>query len=291
MTEPRDVNRVVRSWLDEGVDRLPDRVMDGVLEQLPATPQRRRRWPTWLSFSPAVPAPAAVALTVVLAVVLGGALVGLVGPRLGWAPGPRPTPTPQPTELPRFGVLEPGRYVVGEPFPLQLVLDLPGGFSVWTPASVDSVAIYRRAPDPPDGGGIGFALVDNLFADPCQPGQEGMDPPLGPTIDDLAEGLAAQPGTEASATSEVTVDGYQARYVELVTTGLGTDGCPAPTGRVYRYGTAGGDRQTLDGERVRAWIVDVEGARLLIDLFTFPGTSAAAQAELEQIVEDLQLAP
>ena len=41
MSTDRDVTRIVRSWLEEGVTALPDRVLDDVLDQLPATPQRR----------------------------------------------------------------------------------------------------------------------------------------------------------------------------------------------------------------------------------------------------------
>jgi hypothetical protein len=40
----RDVTRIVRSWMDEGVTQLPDRVLDLVLDQIPATPQRRASW-------------------------------------------------------------------------------------------------------------------------------------------------------------------------------------------------------------------------------------------------------
>ena len=41
MSTDRDVTRIVRSWLEEGRTALPDRVLDSVLDQLPATPQRR----------------------------------------------------------------------------------------------------------------------------------------------------------------------------------------------------------------------------------------------------------
>jgi hypothetical protein len=40
----RDVERIVRSWIDEGVTELPDRVLDLVLDQIPATPQRHASW-------------------------------------------------------------------------------------------------------------------------------------------------------------------------------------------------------------------------------------------------------
>ena len=45
MSTDRDVTRIVRSWLEEGATALPDRVLDAVLDQLPATPQRRAWWP------------------------------------------------------------------------------------------------------------------------------------------------------------------------------------------------------------------------------------------------------
>ena len=43
MTTDRETTRIVRSWLQLGVDRLPERVLDAVLDVLPATPQRRSR--------------------------------------------------------------------------------------------------------------------------------------------------------------------------------------------------------------------------------------------------------
>ena len=45
MSTERDVTRIVRSWLEEGVTTLPDRVLDTVLDQIPATRQRRAWWP------------------------------------------------------------------------------------------------------------------------------------------------------------------------------------------------------------------------------------------------------
>ena len=45
MSTDREVTRIVRSWLEEGATALPDRVLDAVLDQVPATPQRRSLWP------------------------------------------------------------------------------------------------------------------------------------------------------------------------------------------------------------------------------------------------------
>jgi sugar lactone lactonase YvrE len=47
MSTDRDLTIVVRAWLDEGVTRMPDHVLDSVLHQLPTTHQRRARWPAW----------------------------------------------------------------------------------------------------------------------------------------------------------------------------------------------------------------------------------------------------
>ena len=44
MSTDRETTRIVRSWMDEGVTALPDRVLDAVLDQIPATPQRRASW-------------------------------------------------------------------------------------------------------------------------------------------------------------------------------------------------------------------------------------------------------
>jgi hypothetical protein len=41
MSSDRELTHIVRSWLDEGVTVLPDRVLDDVLAQLPVTSQRR----------------------------------------------------------------------------------------------------------------------------------------------------------------------------------------------------------------------------------------------------------
>ena len=41
MTTERETLHTIGLWLEEGRTRLPDRVLDAVLDQLPATPQRR----------------------------------------------------------------------------------------------------------------------------------------------------------------------------------------------------------------------------------------------------------
>ena len=44
MTTEQEMERIVRSWLEPGLTTLTDDVLDPVLDQLPATPQRRPSW-------------------------------------------------------------------------------------------------------------------------------------------------------------------------------------------------------------------------------------------------------
>jgi hypothetical protein len=103
MSTERDVTRIVRSWLEEGVTALPDRVLDTVLDQVPATPQRR---PTWSPrrFAPMnrVLLTASAAAAVFVVVILGYNLLqrtGSVGtqPTLAPSPSASPLPSPSPT--------------------------------------------------------------------------------------------------------------------------------------------------------------------------------------------------
>jgi len=119
MSTERDVTRIVRSWLDEGVTKLPDRVLDAVLDQVPATPQRRSWWPAWRSnrmntYAKLIAAAAAIAVVAVV----GYQLL----PRNGGVGGqPTTVPSPSPTLLARGSFQFNGDYTVD--------LDATGGGS------------------------------------------------------------------------------------------------------------------------------------------------------------------
>jgi hypothetical protein len=92
MSTDRETTRVVRSWLDEGVTKLPDRVLDLVLDQVPATPQRRSGWSAWRSYRMNTYAKLAAAAAAVLVVAVVGYQF-LPGRPGNGGPGPSPTPT------------------------------------------------------------------------------------------------------------------------------------------------------------------------------------------------------
>ena len=99
MSTDRDVTRIVQSWLEEGVNVLPDRVLDAVLDQVPATPQRRagwlaRRFP--VMNNNVIRFGVAAAAVVIAAVLL---IRFLPGGNVGGETEPTPTPSPSPAPL------------------------------------------------------------------------------------------------------------------------------------------------------------------------------------------------
>jgi hypothetical protein len=291
MSTERDTTRIVRSWLKSDDHESADRVLDAVLDQIDTTRQRRATW--WparrfadMSHAMRIALASAAVVTVAL---IGITLLrgqGVGAPDLG-GPSPLAPSSATETRLPAIGVVSPGSYVIDDPFPVHLSMELGEGWAVWSGIAADAAAVYQESVDPPAGRGIIVAIVENLRADACDPLSGPLDPPLGPTVDDLASGLADQPATEASEPTDVTIDGYSGKYLEYTMTG-GGEGCPT---RVTRWFTSAGPREGILNEHDQVWILDVEGARLVIDAFSFEETSQAELAELRRVVESMQIQP
>jgi len=299
MSTDRDVTRTVRSWLKEDGHEDADRVLDSVLDHLDTTPQRRAQWLARRFSFMSNPVRIAIAAAAVLAVIVLGITL-LPRQNVGVTQPSSPTPTayptfsiapemtPLPTEaaLPGAGALAPGTYVIDDPFPLRVSLTTDGGWRVWSGITTDGAAIYKNSFDPPAGIGIVVVVVHNVYADPCDPAKGSLVPQLGPGVDDLATALAGQVGTEASPATDVTLDGYSGKYLEYTMTGAGS--CP---GNVHRFPTVAGPREAVQTEHDQVWILDVDGVRLMIDAFSFPGASEADLAELREVVDAIQIQP
>lgn len=289
MTDERDLPRTVRSWLEDGVTSLPDRVLDSVLEDVAATPQRRP------AFSPGHgPWIAAAAAVLAIAVVIGLGLTP-VTVRLG-DPEPMPPSTPAPTPVSFVPVLPgpiaAGRYVVDDSFAVELEFSVPSGWSKFAAGS-DHLSIVRDPaggayPTPPHGTAVGFFVVDNLFADPCLPSVGMLDPPVGPAVEDLAAAFAAVPAYLASAPQPAMVSGYSG-----VTMSLDLDVYMCEFSEIQLWRTPSGWVRNPQGEEEenRLWILDVDGSRLVINTLHFRGASAESRAELEEIVASVRIRP
>jgi hypothetical protein len=91
MSTDRDTTRIVRSWLEEGVTTLPDRVLDAVLDQVPATSQRRSQWPARRLLNMNSYTRLGLGAAAAVAVVLAG--IALIGKPSGVGPATSPTPS------------------------------------------------------------------------------------------------------------------------------------------------------------------------------------------------------
>ena len=63
----------------------------------------------------------------------------------------------------------------------------------------------------------------NIFSDPCQ--WVEVDPPLGPTVDDLAAAFADVPVLNATEPTDVTVDGFHGKQIEFTVPDYTEDEC------------------------------------------------------------------
>jgi hypothetical protein len=296
----RDVERLIADWLvEEAASGAPDRALDAVRFSVDRTRQRRflAAWRDDMSTS--MTRLAAVAAAIVVAVGAVAWFAGSRGPSIGGVPTPGPTvtsPAPSPTAGPGSttavvlqgaGPFDPGTYLIGAPFLFDVTIRFPAtGWTLWGGPILSGVApFYKISPDPP-GLGLIFVEVENVYANPCNTGERLLDPPLGPTVDDLVTALANQPFTDATAATDVTISGYSGKHLEYTFTGED----PACTA-LARWPSQLGDRQAMAAEHDELWILDVDGRRLVIDLFSFRATSAAELAEARAIVEGLVIKP
>jgi hypothetical protein len=283
MSIDRDVTSIIRSWLEEGVTVLPDRVLDDVLDQVPATHQRRLPW--LARMLPLANNPVGLALTAaaVLALVTGIWLAS--GPSVGLKPTATPTPRPSASPISLPGAtwpLDPGIYSLPS-FPLGITFEVPAGWHACSDSLVEQ-SVCHTPTDRSFDTRLSFLIVDGVVADPCSPGEEPIDPPVGPSVDDLVSAISSLDGFEASAPVDATVGGYHGKRFTLTTPQL--PGCDPKT-----WITKDRTNSVDDGEVNLLHVLDIDGTRLLIAGAYYPEQPAAEQlrAALERIIASVQI--
>jgi hypothetical protein len=130
--------------------------------------------------------------------------------------------------------------------------------------------------------------VRNTYTESCP--SVALDPPTGPSVDDLAVAWADLPAFDATAPTDVTVDGFDGKQVEFTVPDYDEKEC--------RYGELMllQDNSGQDGywaqapnQHHRVWILDVAGTRLVIAGFWYPDTSSQDRAELDEILSSIQI--
>jgi hypothetical protein len=135
-----------------------------------------------------------------------------------------------------------------------------------------------------DDGLVELVIFDKVYADPCHPDRGLLNPPPGPSVDDLAKALASVPSLVATTPTDVTAAGYHGKQLTLTApTSIAT--CSVwelPMGAANTMGP---------GERDTYWILDIDGQRLVIDAHELPTESAAHKAEVQAILDSIRIAP
>jgi hypothetical protein len=214
---------------------------------------------------------------------------------------PNPTATPVDVNaLPDdFAPIEPGAYSIdpdGDPStPLRVVYEVPAeGWSQWEGA-------VKFADD--DGHvAVSITTVENVVRQACH-NHSPTDPPVGPTVDDLATALTdLAPFKVASPPKNVTIYGYRGKHLELTVPDLpvsheGFTECLdanlyswmspllGPPGDNAFFGYTG------PGYTEEFWILDVEGTRLVIVAGRSPGSAPQDLAELRAILDSIRIEP
>lgn len=273
MTHERDLDRVLDRWMDDGPRIVADRVIATAMTDVHTTRQRGARWvllkELFMTMKPAATI-GAIALVAVLGIAAYRVFLG--GPSIGDAP---PTPTPQAFED-VSGALEPGTYVSSIDS-VAITFTVPAGWNR------DTVAPELAGPISDDGG-LSFWIIRDLFADPCRFELGLLDPQPGPSVDDLANALVAQPGVDAAPPSDVVVDGFAGKYVQY-TTPAEAD-CPA----FGAWQTASG-AVLFPNTDARYWVLDIDGTRLVMLAYVWDVAAQEGRAELEAIIDSVEITP
>ena len=283
MSTDRDTTRIVRSWLEEGVTVLPDRVLDAVLDQVPATSQRQPWWPARTfrrmnhALKPTIVAAAVIVVAIVgINLVPGSGIVGGPGPSL--SPSPSPTPTPTVLEIGSTS-LEAGTYSLGG-FPVMVTFDVPAG---WASCSQNIVEQgICPGPGSTDRGALGFLVVENVVEDPCDSSRTLRDPPVGPSVDDLVTAISGLQGFEATTALDYTLSGMRGKQFTL--TAPTDPRCTDLTSWATQLRINGMSR----GEVNEVRILDVDGVRIFISIAHSQYDRAEDLAAVLRVLDSVQ---
>jgi hypothetical protein len=250
----------------------------------------------------------AVALVGVLAVVVaiglwagrgGGVGTPPISPSPAAEASPTATPIPTPpstppeapsadvSALPDSGPLAAGTYVYppGRFAAAAFTFTVPDGWFVqnggWN--------VNKRVDQP---GELSFAssVIGGIYSDACAEGADSIE--VGPSVDDLANALLEQPGPIAQGPFDITVGGYPGQRIDLAPPPAAElEGCRLPGGLQLWLDQAGNYGVLPDDGRLSVYIGDVDGARLVLTAGHRESSPAGDVAELDAIVDSIEIEP
>ncbi len=183
--------------------------------------------------------------------------------------------------------LRPGSYRIEDPFDVAFSIGFP---TEWTLKSVSEsdVSFLNTAVNGGDGAAwITIDRIDTVFDDPCHGGP--ITPPIASTVDGIVTALTNMVGFTPGPVSEVVLGGHAGKSVELRNS-IDTELAGCKDGQMLPMWTVhgGGPAATNGGSRENLWVIDVDGAPLLIDGTMFRATPPTSRDEIEKIVQTLR---
>ena len=279
MTASRDPDRLIRGFLEDGPNELPDRSYDAVRSHIDHTRQRVVLGPWRVPEMPRI-----VTIGLGLAAVVAFVLVGMQ--RLG---SPAATPA-QPTSSAE--TLE--EYVLVDGTDGHRSITVSTGEPRWRQEPAGGALCWGDAPTcagPPNGAAI-YAFAGRryqVYSDACHRPGPGQDT-FATTVDELIDALRRQVHRHGSLTpNDIVLDGHAGKSIRLYSDPSPGDCDHADDRSMYSQFRIPGDDlppYTQDSSRKdEVWAVDVDGMIVVLVAASYPGTPASVVEELRDIAE------
>ena len=289
MTTDQGMERIVRSWLEPGLTTLTDDVLDAVMDQLPATPQRRR-WSARriADMNPLAKYAIATAAVVVIAIVgfnllspRGDSQVGGVA-----SPSAAPASSPAPLAPTTSEIIDAGRYRWTSPaVDISFALSdgwtgREDGFLFRNEGSPTESTFFRNLPGT-------NSEVNSVWTDACT----GEPELIGDTVDDLITALKDQGSTD-TVVGDIAAGSVAGKRVEIrETPGLDwsqcTQGVEGPI-QIWVDVSGEGYLAFSPGVHAVAYVFDVDGNRLVFWGAFAPEATEADVEEVDAIVRSFE---
>ena len=285
MTREDQFIEQLEGYLDEfeGNTPLPDAVRENLRAEIPSTRQVGSSPGPMKHFHMSLPTPIPARYGLVAAAVLTATILGnafLTGREVdNIAAEPTATEVAPTLIAPNFrGVLAAGVHYVDAPFPVSISFELPEGIAVfWYTSEGSQLNLSDR------GAELSFEIVDNVTADPCTP--ELLDPPVGPSVEDLVAVLSNLPEFDATAATDVAIDGFRGRQFTL------TAPIDGPCDSMSTWKTTTRQNRVGPGEINEVTILDVDGVRVLMSIAYQQSETPAVRSRLRAIADSVQIGP
>ena len=171
--------------------------------------------------------------------------------------------------------------------------DVPVAFTL--PAGWERGDVFVLQPDDAElSVYVTFYEVGNIYADGCR--WTLLDPPVGPTVDDLVAAVLDVPDLEATGLSDVTVDGFHGKQIDDTVPDHDDGECQGgkftmvcEPDRPTATGTSPNLWAQVPDQHYRMRIVDVAGTRLLIAAASPPDVSSQDRAALDEILGSIKI--